>query len=964
MPSISPIKVQDASTAGGYRVAGRRIISTYLHQSLAFEGAITCIDVHAATGLMAICIGRLIHIWSRELNEITMTLGNSGGHKLDIRHCRFDSTGNLLLTAGDDARIAIWSIVRRKNEKYAAESTTNGFLEGHKGSVYCAQFADNDHHIVSCADDGKLMLWDRVSGKVLNDEMRHPSPVRFFAVFPQRETRVVCGLTSGHITAWDKDTLTVIDTISPEPDWQERELVQHLRVLTESEQRKAYQTASRNHSGSILHVAIAPNERFMATCSTDKTCKIWSIVSYAKDKYDVEALQMEAEQKEPKDYRVNILDDIAVSEDFAELRIGDRDMPPGYHADLMWTLQHELIVLDATFTAESDMVITSSMDCTCRIWSARKGTLLFQINTPDPLVNLHAMQDGETLVGSCGGRLLTFSVKAGKETVVDNEWSRQFSARNKANNEELEEELKRAQMAAKQDTDDDAETRTKMHEFTLDELQRLLAHGTLRSSSLDSLLGEALTADARQLAINMNEHDVKAGAIVRIIVQNNFSPEDILAAFSDKEFVRGNNDIKIADLYALVRSGKDVQDLLLRAGLRPLTAEERARTAVKLKPDDFRPFRSLENEQPDKVASKLPAAHMDSSDEDDDGDEAHTSRQGRVFHFIPTEGQTRVRLSAERGHGPRLRRLFLSPETSRVSTRDGNLQHSSHIQPPEDPENQTLESIMPTTPRFNETKMLGKIINRPRTYQGRLAAAGGQLQFGGMDNMRRSQVQYWNGMQQGGAGLRRPPGRISKRTTGRGQDQGQNRFTVGMLEGLFPEPRSRYAAGQHGPGGYSFTNHGNNLFGDMAYMAQARDADMVIATFRDDRRRYGFDAFDYSTIAKKGAHRDISPPRRRYQSNRRDMQAAGYERHHMHAPRYERHNQHPFGRAPFRFGALDISFGHPSKFNARGGALKRGHIYTQPLMMAYGHDGDLATAFLFGKHISIEDLEQRPVFRS
>jgi hypothetical protein len=60
------------------------------------------------------------------------------------------------------------------------------------------------------------------------------------------------------------------------------------------------------------------------------------------------------------------------------------------------------------------MLITGCLDCTCRIWSVKKGNLLFQINVPYSPRSIYVAQKDVFYVSSAT-RLLVFSFRAAKE---------------------------------------------------------------------------------------------------------------------------------------------------------------------------------------------------------------------------------------------------------------------------------------------------------------------------------------------------------------------------------------------------------------------------------------------------------------------------------------------------------------------------------------------------------------------
>ena len=105
------------------------------------------------------------------------------------------------------------------------------------------------------------------------------------------------------------------------------------------------------------------------------------------------------------------LDDIApdLKSKVTEFWAGEVDFKKGFYADLLFTFRHEGICLVAKFTANSDILITGSSDATCRLWSSRRGDLLFQINAPAAVIDIVTVPvaPGQTdLFAVCENRLL------------------------------------------------------------------------------------------------------------------------------------------------------------------------------------------------------------------------------------------------------------------------------------------------------------------------------------------------------------------------------------------------------------------------------------------------------------------------------------------------------------------------------------------------------------------------------
>ncbi|OUM66644.1 hypothetical protein PIROE2DRAFT_6060, partial [Piromyces sp. E2] len=148
----------------------------------------------------------------------------------------------------------------------------------------------------------------------------------------------------------------------------------------------------------------------LATGSADFTSKLWNITSYGKNTETVKQERL----KENIDF--NGMIDITLPYDKEKLgiRIGEVPFTTGFHADVMFTYRHEAPVTILEFNSTSDILYTGSIDSTCRLWSTRKGELIFQINLPAQPQSLMVMPglSNDILYLTCQNRLLVFDVKA------------------------------------------------------------------------------------------------------------------------------------------------------------------------------------------------------------------------------------------------------------------------------------------------------------------------------------------------------------------------------------------------------------------------------------------------------------------------------------------------------------------------------------------------------------------------
>jgi WD40 repeat protein len=59
----------------------------------------------------------------------------------------------------------------------------------------------------------------------------------------------------------------------------------------------------------------------------------------------------------------------------------------------------------------SSILISCSLDCTIKLWSVRRGNLLFQINAPSPVTSLY-IDSSDKVYAACQNRLLVFGIVA------------------------------------------------------------------------------------------------------------------------------------------------------------------------------------------------------------------------------------------------------------------------------------------------------------------------------------------------------------------------------------------------------------------------------------------------------------------------------------------------------------------------------------------------------------------------
>ncbi|KAI8802770.1 WD40-repeat-containing domain protein [Cladochytrium replicatum] len=658
-PSTWGVRAEDASLNGpNVRVARRRLVSVFLKDAIALDVQITSFDVSARTMRVCVTTAKVAYILNLENTSLLFKLGRSSGsvHRETIRCCQFSQDGWYLGTAGEDKRVVIWNLKTQKADTV---------LEGHKGVVYQLKFSYDNEKLLSCSDDGRVLVWDWKLGTIVGSFMRHESAVRCFAFSMDNPNRIVCGRNDGVVTSWDTVWMSVVDDISPDIEWLERQ---------DEASLGGWADPTKHHTGSVVCLGISPNNRFLATGSMDNTCKLWDVTSYMKDfnavQKDMEDAMRFCESLDmPIDIREERFDAQIELKDYTGLKIGDVPIPVGYHADLWHTFRHEGPVLCVCFTLESDIVVTGSLDASCRLWSVRTGDLLFQVNTPAAVTELY-LAPGNRLFCACQKRLLHFMIHCTtKEEDLPLYW--QQSHIDEGIEKLMEEDVeyygtdmggrlgldpgaaktgkeKEMEAAAGGNVEDQDPATLGNKKHTINEIRNYISHGLLQPSFLVTLLDQFPEVDANQLFQNIQKFRLPARHILRLIVNNNFHPRDILLALSTKK----NPHI----IYGLVESGASITQYMVQQGYRPADMYSDA-NAIYLSANDLKPAGKLPYVETDAKRQARRQQFVtgqggwdDVYDEDDDDDDdgmfdesamlsdyiRNGAPKGTILHFIPS----------------------------------------------------------------------------------------------------------------------------------------------------------------------------------------------------------------------------------------------------------------------------------------------------------------------------------------
>ncbi|KAI9094644.1 WD40-repeat-containing domain protein [Phlyctochytrium arcticum] len=483
-------------------------------------------------------------------------------------------------------------------------------------------------------------------GTLLASYIRHPSAIRCFDFNYDHPDRIVCGRSDGCVATWDTMRELMIDEIKPDPDWVQDGVERNLMAWADPE---------RNHTGAITCIRISPSNHLLATGATDNTCKIWNIVSYTKD-YNL----VQQEERESDRVRDMLDQPIRADEerynaqidqrDFRGLKAGEVPLQMGFHADLLHTFRHEGPVMAVRFNNSSSIAITGCIDSTCRLWSIRRGDLLFQINVPAPVTSIF-VDAADDMYCACQNRLLFFGIKANiKEEDLPNYWQRRSIKDLTSQLEEtptggLESHVSPEAAALITQINDEKLAGGIQKMITIPELRNLISHGLVLPTVLDTMLESYPEVNTDKLAENMLKSDITARDVLRLFVNSPFHPRDILAAISAAKDGDG--------LWAAIKAGAPISQYMLKMGFKNLD---------ELAPGDqksiFLDFKDFFPRVPGarRARARLPGApgpdteydFYDWSSEDEesylleeemraDYYAARSLPRGKILHFIPSE---------------------------------------------------------------------------------------------------------------------------------------------------------------------------------------------------------------------------------------------------------------------------------------------------------------------------------------
>ncbi|KAI7860611.1 WD40-repeat-containing domain protein [Circinella umbellata] len=223
-----------------------------------------------------------------------------GDHTGNITATGFHGEGRWMFTASEDGHLKIWDTRSGRNPPVLTRNFGNG------APINDAVMHANQGELVTCDQNGSVKIWDLAAHSCTHELVPEEGVAMRSVSVASDGSMMVAGNNKGRVYVW-----RMSNTSSDNP-----EIVPITKFTA--------------HNDYILRCLLSPDTKLLATCSADKTVKIWS-----------------------------------TEEDFK----------------LVLTLTgHQRWVWDCAFSADSAYLVTASSDHVSRLWELGQGETIRQYN--------------------------------------------------------------------------------------------------------------------------------------------------------------------------------------------------------------------------------------------------------------------------------------------------------------------------------------------------------------------------------------------------------------------------------------------------------------------------------------------------------------------------------------------------------------------------------------------------------
>ncbi|KAL5510901.1 hypothetical protein ACEPAG_4658 [Sanghuangporus baumii] len=268
-------------------------------------------------------------------------------------------------------RLRIPKIVFESFQQPASDVVT---INSNTGIVCTARSPDGDR-IVSGSEDGRLGIWDGLTGARIGEEIKGHRGWVYDIGYSPDSTRFVSGSADGTVKIWDVTGKLVMEMESVSGVWAIAISPDGCRVVSGhwpgelriwNAQNGDLVAESRGHGNAVRAVAYSPDGRRIVSGSMDATVRIWVV-------------QTGGSIREPLEGHEDWVYAVAYSLDGSRIVSGSWDTTVR-----IWDAHtgkqigeplkgHKHWVVDVGYSQDGSKIISASLDATVRFWNATNG---------------------------------------------------------------------------------------------------------------------------------------------------------------------------------------------------------------------------------------------------------------------------------------------------------------------------------------------------------------------------------------------------------------------------------------------------------------------------------------------------------------------------------------------------------------------------------------------------------------
>ncbi len=237
-------------------------------------------------------------------------------------------------------------------------------LIGHLTGVLAVAFSPAGNTFASGGSDGRIVLWDAVSGGIVRNFSGHSRPVNGLAFSPDG-SMLASASSDNTVIVWKANDGTPVDTF-------------------------------KQHLNSVLCVAYSPDGKMIASGGADQKVRLWYPATDSAREIPGHSAAINA---------------VAFSSDGTILASASSDNTIRLWSTSTGFLLHILTghtsaVTSVQFTPDNQTIISGSYDKTIRVWRTSDGTLMQTMTTDSSEVtSLAISNDGRLLASGCANNL-------------------------------------------------------------------------------------------------------------------------------------------------------------------------------------------------------------------------------------------------------------------------------------------------------------------------------------------------------------------------------------------------------------------------------------------------------------------------------------------------------------------------------------------------------------------------------